>query len=88
MRATPRVRGIFAESFFTRWAFDVEILARWLISRRAAPGVEIDRGLVEIPLDTWIDVAGSKLRVADFVGAPFALWRIYRQYGRALRRSR
>lgn len=88
MRATPRVREIFAQPFVTRWAFDVEILARWLISRSATPSVEIDRGLVEIPLDQWIDVAGSKLRLADFVGAPLAIWRIYRWYGRALRRAR
>lgn len=88
MRATPRVCGIFAEPFVTRWAFDVEILARWLLSRSVPPSVDVDRGLVEIPLDKWIDVAGSKLRLADFFGAPLALWRIYRQYGRALRQAR
>jgi len=88
MRSTPRVREIFAEPFVTRWAFDVEILARWLVSRRAAPSVEASYGLVEIPLDKWIDVPGSKLRLADFVAAPLALWRIYREYGRALRQAK
>ncbi len=87
MRSTPRVREIFAKPFVTRWAFDVEILARWLVARRFAPSVEVDYGLVEIPLDEWIDVPGSKLRLGDFVAAPLALWRIYREYGRALRQA-
>ena len=88
MRSNKRVRGIFAESFATRWAFDVEILARWLISRRVPSPVDLDCGIVEIPVSRWIDVEGSKLRLKDFLGAPLSLWKIYRTYGRALRRAR
>jgi glycosyltransferase involved in cell wall biosynthesis len=88
MRSTARVRAIFAAPFETRWAFDVEILARWLINVRAAGETSVERGIVEIPVSRWIDIAGSKLRARDFVGAPLDIWRINRRYGRALRQSR
>ena len=88
MRSTPRVRGIFDESFVTRWAFDVEILARWLLAARADGDVSADLGIVEIPVSRWVDVEGSKLRFGDFAGAPLDIWRIQRRYGRALRQSR
>jgi len=88
MRSTTRVRGIFEQPFLTRWAFDVEVLARWLIAAPAGVDLPVDHGLVEIPLDKWVDVAGSKLRFGDFVGAPLDIWRIYRQYGPDLRQGR
>jgi len=85
-RATPRLRQLFTEPFVTRWAFDVEILARWLIAadeleRRGASG-----RIVEIPVAEWHDVGGSKLGPLDFIRAPGELARIWRAYGRELRR--
>ena len=46
--------------FTSRWAFDLELLGRLLV------GVGGERGLtpgelIEVPLDEWIDVGGSKL---------------------------
>jgi glycosyltransferase involved in cell wall biosynthesis len=87
MRSTAKVRAIFAAPFETRWAFDVEILARWLINARAAGETSAERGIVEIPVSRWIDIAGSKLRAKDFIGAPLDIWRINRRYRRALRQS-
>jgi glycosyltransferase involved in cell wall biosynthesis len=83
-RATPRVREIFAQPFVTRWTFDVEILARWLT--QVPPDVDIGSHIEEVPLRIWTDVAGSKLRLRDFMRAPVDLWHIYRHYGRAPRR--
>ena len=80
------LQTLFEEPFVTRWAFDVEILARWLIHRDA--GVEVNRSIIEAPLDQWIDVAGSKLTAVDFLRAPTDLWRIRRRYGAALREQR
>lgn len=51
-------RVLFAESFVSRWLFDVELFRR-LISLEGLAGV--DRTVVELPLDVWIDVPGSKL---------------------------
>jgi len=79
----PGLEALFAEPFSSRWAFDVEILARWLIHREA--GAEVYRSIGEVPVREWIDVPGSKLRAKDFLGAPIDLWRIWRRYGRAIR---
>ncbi len=82
-RVDRRLQALFEEPFLTRWAFDVEILARWLIHRDA--GADVNRSIIEAPLDQWIDVPGSKLTAADFLRAPTDLWRIRRRYGAALR---
>jgi dolichyl-phosphate beta-glucosyltransferase len=53
--------------FLARWAFDVELLARLLIgSPSAAPVPAGD--FLEVPLGTWHDVPGSKLRPLAMVG--------------------
>ena len=51
-------RVLFDEPFVSRWLFDVELFRR-LISREGLAAV--DRTVVELPLDVWIDVPGSKL---------------------------
>ena len=47
--------------FRTRWLFEVEILQRVFVSRR-----EVLR-IWEEPLSNWVDVAGSKIGIAQFV---------------------
>jgi dolichyl-phosphate beta-glucosyltransferase len=59
-RASPLLSEALAAPFLSRWAFDIELLGRLLV------GVGDHRGLVageviEVPLDEWIDVDGSKL---------------------------
>ncbi len=85
-RVNPVLSRVFTERFLSRWAFDVEILARWLIHRDA--GVDFNRAIVEVPLQQWINVPGSKLQTNDFVRAPIDLWSIWRRYGSALRERR
>ena len=82
-RVQPGLEALFTESFTSRWAFDVEILARWLIQRET--DAELHRSMIEVPVRQWIDVPGSKLTAGDFLGAPVDLWRIWRRYGGALR---
>lgn len=57
-----RVAGPLAAAldapFLSRWAFDVELLARL---RAATAGQDVDDCFVEHPLVAWRDVAGSKL---------------------------
>jgi dolichyl-phosphate beta-glucosyltransferase len=77
-RVTDSVRGLFNRPFLSRWIFDVEILARFVKAKRiqGLPGPEAL--LYELPLPSWRDVGGSKLRAKDFVTALFDLVRICR----------
>lgn len=59
-RSGPALKSAVGEPFRSRWAFDVELLARLLHGPQA-----IDRNaLLEVPLNRWSDVAGSKLGAA------------------------
>jgi hypothetical protein len=72
-RASELARGVFRDPFRSRWVFDVEILARYV----AALGTEEAASrIVELPLDTWNDVSGSKVRWWHGVGAIRDLARI------------
>lgn len=82
-RADALLARVFAEPFVTRWIFDVEILARWLIER--PPQAVVERSLVEVPLHQWIDVPGSKIQWVDILTAPLGLWHVWRHYGHLLR---
>lgn len=73
-RATPRVAACFAEPFDSRWIFDVEILARYVVGGGCADS------LFEQPLDRWRDVGGSKVKGRDFVRAAGEMITIYRNY--------
>jgi glycosyltransferase involved in cell wall biosynthesis len=57
-RVCPALEQALAPPFRTRWVFDVELIARL---QRADAGIR----LVEVPLQQWRDVGGSKLTVWD-----------------------
>ena len=78
-RVNETLRSIFAEPFLTRWIFDVEILARWLHLRAADRG-RVGRFIREVPLSSWYDVAGSRLKLRDFARVPLDLWKVHRAY--------
>ncbi len=78
-RVTPATIGLFAEPFHSRWIFDVEILAR--LSHVTGWGVEGARSrLFEYPLDRWDEIAGSKLRLRDFLVAVIELAGVFWRY--------
>ena len=56
-RDTPAVRNALATPFASRWAFDVELIGRLL---QGDPPLR-PADFVEIPLQRWIDVSGSKI---------------------------
>jgi hypothetical protein len=72
------VRGVFSTPFLSRWIFDVEILARFIKSKHVEFLPKPEALLYELPLPSWDDVGGSKVRARDFVAALFDLVRIYR----------
>ncbi len=79
-RVNPVVRELFAERFVGGWIFDVEILARRIAAGRERDLPEVAGAIYELPLDTWVDVAGSKVSGVDFLRAILAMWRIRGAY--------
>jgi glycosyltransferase involved in cell wall biosynthesis len=65
-RADDALRKVLQTPFESRWIFDVELLARYIADWRAA-GINPDEKIYELPLKTWVDVPGSKVRPKDFV---------------------
>jgi dolichyl-phosphate beta-glucosyltransferase len=74
-RATPALSAALAEPFISRWAFDIELLGRMLAGAGGADPLPL-AAIVEVPLDTWHDVKGSKLTPAAMARTLLELGRI------------
>jgi dolichyl-phosphate beta-glucosyltransferase len=70
-----------AVPFRSTWAFDVELLDRLLRGTEHAPGLPV-AAFAELPLETWHDVSGSKLRLTPALAALVDLVPIARHRGR------
>lgn len=68
----------FADRFLTRWLFDLEMLARL----RNVVGLAAMDAVREVPLGTWVEVGGSKLRLREMIGVPLELLAIRARYNR------
>jgi dolichyl-phosphate beta-glucosyltransferase len=79
-RVTPMTRALFAQPFITSWTFDVELIARLIRLRRQLGPDDAAQLIYELPLERWRDVAGSKVRTADFARALLEMTRIYLRY--------
>lgn len=75
-RADEELVGAFAAPFRSRWGFDVELLMRL----RLALGADCSQRIYEQPLETWRDVAGSKVGLGAGLQALFELFVIWRRY--------
>lgn len=78
-RASAPMREIFREPFLSRWIFDVEIIARFVRQRGRDAAAS---AIYELPIKTWHDVKGSKVKSTDFLRALRDLWKIHRAYNR------
>lgn len=78
-RVAGHTRQIFAEPFLSRWVFDVEIIARYLRLHNLDRN-QMERMIYEYPLETWVDIAGSKVRPSDFLTAFLDIVRIRQKY--------
>jgi dolichyl-phosphate beta-glucosyltransferase len=74
-RSSARVRDAFAASLSSRWAFDVELIARL---RAGLDDAQAERIFYEQPLSRWSDVPGSKLGPRHMLFALLDLVRIWR----------
>jgi glycosyltransferase involved in cell wall biosynthesis len=73
-RSSPAIRELFSQPFGSRWIFDVEILARYLVGNGS------DEGIYELPLKRWVDKGQSRVRPIDFVRAVGEMMAILRKY--------
>jgi glycosyltransferase involved in cell wall biosynthesis len=74
---SSEIQPLFQEPFVSSWTFDVELLARY----RNKYGLQNTfETVVEIPLNTWVDKKGSKLRFSHMLRVPFELLRITLKY--------
>ena len=86
-RAGPVLRAALKAPFRSRWAFDVELIARLDRASRAAGGPPASDLLMELPLQVWRDVGGSKLSVPAMVRATLELLAVRRNAGRDVQPS-
>ena len=77
-RASSVLRAAVAAPFRSRWAFDVELIARLDRASRAAGGPPAGELLVELPLQVWHHVRGSKLSPPAMVQATLELLAVRR----------
>lgn len=85
MRASGALIDALDQPFRSRWAFDIELLDRLLSGPRA-----ITRSrFTEVPLQSWSDVRGSKLRWTGIARAVYEVLRlaIHRRVLRSPRKS-
>lgn len=78
-RVNDELRRVCAEPFLSRWIFDVEMIARYIQMRRSG-GKPVRDSIYELPLVTWTDVKGSKLKLMDFFTVGIDLARIKFKY--------
>lgn len=71
------VETLFEDLFISAWFFDVELFARLI---KSGPNLPIDELAYELPLKSWKEVGGSKIKATTFIKAPWELFRIYRHY--------
>lgn len=79
-RVSRETAALFDRPFRTRWIFDVEILARMIVSARIGGERAADDMIYEYPLERWQDVKGSRLKSHDFLVAAMDLAAIRWQY--------
>jgi glycosyltransferase involved in cell wall biosynthesis len=84
-RVSPEVRAAFGAPFHTRWVFDVELLARLGELARITGGAPVERTVLELPLDRWEDVRGSKLHPLAMLRAGLSLALVRRLARRDMR---
>jgi dolichyl-phosphate beta-glucosyltransferase len=75
LRVTPALQRAVERPFLSRWIFDVELLDRLVHGTRGGP-LTPPEALLEVPLERWRDVAGSKVTTAGSFRAAFDLGRV------------
>jgi glycosyltransferase involved in cell wall biosynthesis len=75
--AANEIENLFKIPFVSKWFFDVELLARFIVKHGRE---QTYKQVMEVPLTKWIEVGGSKLKAFDFLKVPLELFKIRRHY--------
>jgi len=75
-------KEIFGTAFRSKWLFDVELLFRTINILGKKEALE---KIYEIPLNTWYEKTGSKIKIMDMLTVPIDLLAIYFYYKRKQR---
>ena len=76
-RNSGKLRIVFRKPFRVNWTFDVELLARLMMLERFMGGGRLKDSSIEYPLEEWIDVPGSKIKLGDFLLGALELLKIF-----------
>jgi dolichyl-phosphate beta-glucosyltransferase len=76
-RACAEYENLIAEKFKSKWIFDVELIARLSKYSQKTEKCSPRTIIYEVPLNTWIDVKGSKLEMKDFFKATIDILQIW-----------
>lgn len=68
---------LFKDSFLTPWLFDVEIFLR--LQKKFGKST-LSKGVLEFPLMSWMEVAGSKIKALDAILIPKQLVQLHLKY--------
>lgn len=63
---------LFSLPFNSRWFFDLELLYRL----KKGHSLDFEKNVIEVPLRTWQEKGSSKVKLGDFLMAPFELLKI------------
>lgn len=77
-RVNETLAAALSEPFRSSWAFDVELLLRLLRGTATTPPIP-QTAFVEVPLEAWRDVGGSKMRIGPAAKALLDLAKIARR---------
>lgn len=78
-RCNDKLNIVLSQPFISNWTFDVEIIRRYMICSPSHPACS---NMVEVPLNSWIDRAGSKVKGRDFFIALYSLSKITNHYNK------
>ncbi len=72
---TNMAQMLFTAPFISKWLFDLELLYRLKMIKPE----KFNEITLEIPLRTWKEKGGSKIRLSDFLNVPWLLIKIRRE---------
>lgn len=72
-RVCTEVERAFSQPFLSRWAFDVEVIGRLLLMHNSTSN---QNPVLELPLQSWLEVDGSKLNLFSQMKTVFELFKI------------
>ena len=79
-RVTGLMERVFGDPFLSRWLFDVELILRFQAAWRETGRPSGREPIRELPLPRWSEVAGSKVKPADYLRALADYGRLYHRY--------